>query len=109
MKIVCNKETKRKRIIKLINMIMVDMEFKKIDIVSKVGFSEGTVRNILNPNYRPDSSITIDQLATICDAIDCEVVLEIRPKKSAKQFEGVSLDTWMDSPDETDDSQHSVR
>lgn len=81
---------------------MLDLGIKNIHIVPKLKQTEQSVSNLLNPNYRPDTSITIDQLATICDAIDCEVVLEIRPKKSAKQFEGVSLDTWMDSPDETD-------
>ena len=80
MKIVCNESTNRKDIIKLINMMMIDREVKKIDIAQKIELSEGSVRNLLNPNYRPDSSITVDTLVKICDAMGCELKLEIVPK-----------------------------
>lgn len=84
MKIVCNTDTKRKEIIKLVNMMMIDREVKKIDIAHKTGQSEGTIRNLLNPNYRPANSITIDTLAMVCNAMDCDLVIDIVPRSKTE-------------------------
>lgn len=79
MEIVCNSETKRNEIIKSIRHIMIDLNIKNIDIASKIGQTEQSVSNLLNPNYRPDSSMTIDTLSMICQAMGCELRLEIVP------------------------------
>ena len=81
MKIVCNSGTKRNTIIKVVRHIMLDLDIKNIDIVPKLEQTEQSVSNLLNPNYRADSSVTIDQLAKICDAMDCDLVIEIRPRE----------------------------
>lgn len=79
MEIVCNEKTKRNEIIKLIKHIMIDLNIKNIDIVPKMNQTEQSVSNLLNPNYRPDSSMTIDGLARICQAMGCELRIEIAP------------------------------
>ena len=80
MKVVCDSNTKRNKIIKLIRHIMIDLNIKNIDIVSNLGQTEQSVSNLLNPNYRPDSSITVDGLAKICEAMGCELRIEIERK-----------------------------
>lgn len=80
MRIVYQKSSNKKDIIKLLNKMLIDLELKKADIAYKMGKSEGTIRNLFNPNNRPDNSITVDTLAAICDAMDCDLVLEIRPR-----------------------------
>lgn len=65
---------------------MIDLNIKNIDIVSNLGQTEQSVSNLLNPNYRPDSSITVDGLAKICDAMGCELKLEIVPKGTEWQW-----------------------
>lgn len=81
MKIVCNKETKRKVITKQLQHIMIDESIKNRDICEKLGTTKGTTANLLSPAYRPDSSMTIDQLATICDAMGYNMVIEITKKE----------------------------
>ena len=79
MKIVCNKETKRKELVKMIRHMMIDTDTKNSDFVEKLGYTDQTVSNLLNPNYRPDSSMTIDQVAMICEAMNCKFVIDIVP------------------------------
>lgn len=87
MKIVCNSDTKRNAVIKIIRHIMLDLDIKNVDIVPKIGQTEQSVSNLLNPNYRPNSSMTIDQLARICDAINCELAINIEKRKDIKNRE----------------------
>lgn len=80
MKIVCDKNTKRKTIIKALNHIMLDMDIKNKDIIDKLDMSKQTVSNLYSTSYRPDSSMTIDTLYMLCDAIGCQLTLDITPK-----------------------------
>ena len=77
MQIVCNKDTKRADIIKLIRHIMIDYDIKNNDLIDKLGMTKQTVSNLLSPTYRPDASITIDTLVSICDALDCDMTISI--------------------------------
>lgn len=79
MKIVCDKNTKRSDIIKVLNHIMIDKDLKNKDVLPKLGMSKQTVSNMLSPTYRPDSSMTIDTLVTLCHAIGCQLVIDIVP------------------------------
>lgn len=79
MKIVCNKHTKRNDIVKLIRKIMIDRDIKKVNIAHAIGQTEQTVSNLLNPNYRSNSSMTVDQMAMICEAMGCKLVIDIVP------------------------------
>lgn len=79
MKIVCDKDTKRSDIIKVINHIMIDKDLKNKDLQPQLGMSKQTVSNVLSPTYRPDSSMTIDTLVTLCQAIGCQLVIDIVP------------------------------
>lgn len=80
MQLVCNSNTKRNDIVKLIRKVMIDRDVKKVNIARTIGQTEQSVSNLLNPNYRPDSGMTIDQVAMICEAMDCDLVIEIREK-----------------------------
>lgn len=67
--LVCNSDTKRKDIVKLIKHIMIDDEIKNTQIAQEIGQTEASTSNLLNSKYRPDSSMTVDQLAAICKAM----------------------------------------
>lgn len=77
MQIVCNKDTKRKDIVKLLKHIMIEYDIKNNDIAQKSGQTKGTISNLLSSSVRPDSSMTIDTLAMLCDAIDCDMIINI--------------------------------
>ena len=89
MRIVCNENTKRREIIKAIRHIMIDFDIKNAQIIEKLGSTKQTVSNTLNPDYRPDSSMTIDTLVMLCNAIDCDVSIEILPRDKDKLNEHV--------------------
>lgn len=79
MKIICNENTKRREIIKAIRHVMLDRDIKNAQVMDKLGSTKQTVSNTLNPDYRPDSSMTIDTLVTLCQAIGCQLVIDIVP------------------------------
>lgn len=77
MQIVCNKDTKRNIIVKQIRHIMINHNIKNTDVASIIGQTDQSTSNLLNPNYRPDSSMSIDQLAVLCDAVGHQLVINI--------------------------------
>lgn len=79
MRLVCNSDTKRNIIVKLIKKVMIDRDIKVVNIAHKIGLTERSAGNLLNSNYRPDSSMTIDQVAMICEAMGCKLVIDIVP------------------------------
>ncbi len=89
MRIICNENTKRREIIKAIRHIMIDFDIKNAQIIEKLGSTKQTVSNTLNPDYRPDSSMTIDTLVMLCNAIDCDVSIEILPRDKDKLNEHI--------------------
>lgn len=86
MRIECDKYTKRRDIIKAIRHVMVDFDIKNPYVMEKLGTTKQTVSNTLNPDYRPDASMTIDTLVALCDAIDCDVVIDIIPRDKDRRF-----------------------
>lgn len=85
MQLVCNSDTKRNDIVKLIRKVMIDRDTKKVNIARIIGQTEQSVSNLLNPNYRPDSSMTIDQVAMICEAMGCKLVIDIVPAEKVNE------------------------
>ena len=75
----CNENTKRQEIMKVIKHIMIDENLKNSDVIEKLGMSKQTVSNLLNPNYRPNTSIQIDSLCKIVDAIGYKLELHFVP------------------------------
>ena len=79
MQIVCNENTKRAKIIKVLNHIMIDYDIKNKDIAPKLGTTPQTVSNLFNPRYRPNASMTIDTLYALCKALNCQLSIDIIP------------------------------
>ena len=75
----CNENTKRQEIMKIIKHIMIDENLKNSDVIEKLGMSKQTVSNLLNPNYRPNTSIQIDSLCKIVNAIGYKLELHFVP------------------------------
>lgn len=82
MQLKCNENTKREQVIKVIRHIMLEDNLKNADVIEKLGMSKQTVSNILNPNYRPDTSIQLDSLCKIVDSIGYELILDFKKKDS---------------------------
>ena len=75
----CNENTKRQEIMKVIKHIMIDENLKNSDVIEKLGMSKQTGSNLLNPNYRPNTSIQIDSLCKIVNAIGYKLELHFVP------------------------------
>lgn len=60
-----------------IKHIMIDRDIRQSDISNNTGWSRQTVSNLLA--CRRDS-INIDTLARLCDAIDCNLIIDIQPR-----------------------------
>lgn len=80
MRLVCDEHTTKKDVIKLIRKVMIDKDLKRVDMADRMGGHATTAYNLLNPDYRPDNTITIDTLVRLCDAMDCNLVLDIVDK-----------------------------
>ena len=65
-------------IMKQIKHIMIDKNIRQKQIVDKTGYTRGTISNLLNGQSK---NITMDTLLMLCDAIDCELNINIIPKK----------------------------
>ena len=63
-------------IMKQIKHIMLDKDIKQTDIVSKTGQNKGTISNLLNCKSK---NITLDTLLMLCNAIDCQLEINIKP------------------------------
>lgn len=64
-------------IMKQIKHIMIDNDIKQADIVSTTGQSKGTISNLLNCKSK---NITLDTLLMLCNAVDCQLEINIIPK-----------------------------
>lgn len=60
-----------------IRHIMIDKDIRQSDISNNTGWSRQTVSNLLA--CRRDS-INIDTLVRLCDAIDCDLYIDIQPR-----------------------------
>lgn len=65
-------------IIDLIKHKMIDTRTQQKDIVLKTGLNKGTISNFLN--YK-SSNPTLDTLKMYCDAMGCELHIDIVQKK----------------------------
>ena len=63
-------------IMKQIKHIMLDKDIKQTDIVIKTGQNKGTISNLLNCKSK---NITLDTLLMLCNAIDCQLEINIKP------------------------------
>ncbi len=61
-------------IIKIIKHIMVDNNIKNVDIQKATNKSKQTISNFFNGRQ---SNVTLDTLKDYCDAIDCDLVIDI--------------------------------
>ncbi len=66
------------KVIDLIKHTMIDIRTQQKDIVEKTDLNKGTVSNFLN--YK-SSNPTLDTLKMYCDAMGCDLVIDIVPKK----------------------------
>lgn len=69
---------------KQIQHIMINNDIRQKDISNKTNWTKQTVSNLLA--CRRDS-INIDTLNTLCDAIDCDLMIDIVPKKRKRMME----------------------
>lgn len=69
------KYTDLKSIMLQVEHIMLDNDIRQKDISNKTGWSRQTVSNLLA--CRRDS-INIDTLNTLCDAIGCDLIIDIQ-------------------------------
>lgn len=66
------------KVIDLIKHTMIDTRTQQKDIVEKTGLNKGTISNFLN--YK-SSNPTLDTLKMYCDAMNCELIIDIVPKE----------------------------
>lgn len=64
-------------IMRQIRHIMIDNDIRQADISNKTGWTRQTVSNLLA--CRRDS-INIDTLVRLCDAIDCDLIIDIQSR-----------------------------
>lgn len=77
MRMVCNQSTTKKDIVKLVRKVMIEQDCKRSDIAERLGGYAAATYNLLNPDHKPDTTITVDTLIKLCDAMDCDLVLDI--------------------------------
>lgn len=65
------------KVIDLIKHSMIDTRTQQKDIVKKTGLNKGTISNFLN--YK-SSNPTLDTLKMYCDAMGCDLVIDIIPR-----------------------------
>lgn len=66
----------------MIRHAMLDNDKKQKDICNATGWAKGTVSNLLN--NRTDNP-SIDLLLKLCNAIDCDLIIDIQPKTKGKE------------------------
>lgn len=64
-------------IIKAIEHIKVDYNISNNDIANRMGKSKQTISNLLNGRQ---PNMTLDTLLNLCNAIDCQLEINIKPK-----------------------------
>ncbi len=65
-------------IIKMIKHIQVEYNISNNDIAANLGKSKQTVSNLLNGRQ---TNITLDTLLNLCNAVDCELEINIKRKE----------------------------
>lgn len=68
---------KSDQIVLMIKHVMLDLGLKQKDIVDKTGLAKSTVSNFLNGRT---PSPTIDSIKQYCDAMGCDLIIDIVPK-----------------------------
>ena len=71
------KYTDLKSVMIQVEHIMIDKDLRQKDISNATGWSRQTVSNLLA--CRRDT-VNIDTLARLCDAIDCDLYIDVRPR-----------------------------
>ena len=66
-----------KDILKEIEHIKIDYEINNNRIAERMGKSKQTISNLLNGQSK---NITLDTLLALCNAIDCDLIIDIVPK-----------------------------
>ena len=64
-------------IMKLIEHIKIDYAISNNDIAERTGKSKQTISNLLNGQSK---NITLDTLLSLCNAIDCDLKIDIERK-----------------------------
>ena len=61
-----------------IEHIMLDKDLRQKDICNATGWSKQTVSNLLSCKR---DNITLDTLSTLCNAIDCDLIIDVQSHK----------------------------
>lgn len=64
-------------LMKQIKHIMIDKDIKQIDLAEKTGQNKATISNLLNCKSK---NVTLDTLLMLCNAIDCQLEIDIKLK-----------------------------
>lgn len=64
-------------IMKSIEHLKIDLEMTNNEIAAKMGKSKQTISNLLNGQSK---NITLDTLNNLCDAMDCDLIIDIRKR-----------------------------
>ena len=62
-------------LLKMIKHIQVDHNITNTAIAERTGKSKQTISNLLNGRQ---SNITLETLLTLCDAVDCDLMIDIQ-------------------------------
>lgn len=65
-------------ILKTIEHVKIDKNISNNDIASRTGKSKQTISNILKGRQ---PNMTLETLLTLCNAIDCDLIIDIVSKK----------------------------
>lgn len=63
-------------ILKAVEHVKIDNDISNNEIAAKMGKSKQTVSNLLNGRQ---PNVTLETLYTLCQAIDCQLVIDIVP------------------------------
>lgn len=85
------------KIIDLIKHAMVDTRTQQKDIVEKTGLNKGTISNFLN--YK-SSNPTLDTLRMYCDAMGCDLIIDIVPRAKEDRTDHVKYSDHAASADD---------
>ncbi len=69
--------TDTKKIMQDVKKIIIDRDLKQKDIANKMCITKQTISNMLNAKTL---NITLDTLLQLCNAIDCDLYIEIRQR-----------------------------
>lgn len=64
-------------LMKQIKHIMIDKDIKQIELAAKTGQNKATISNLLNCKSK---NVTLDTLLMLCNAIDCQLEIDIKSK-----------------------------